>query len=99
MRASRSRKLYPDSGRITGNGNMSSNGIHPSSNGDGVAGPSANGAPLPTDPLDDATVFAQLIEVAERAGRADLVREFRLRAGGGTPADSDSPAQEAPPTP
>jgi hypothetical protein len=53
---------------------------YPSANGDAALHePSQNGAAVPTTPLDDLAVFTQLIEVAERAGRADLVDEFRQR--------------------
>jgi Flp pilus assembly protein TadD len=53
-------------------------------------------------PLDDRAVFAQLVEVAQNAARADLVEEFRRRAHG-SPApqnglvDSAAPAKSLEP--
>jgi hypothetical protein len=98
MSAPASRKAYSKrNGAVNGRNASSAKGLLLSSNGEKDTARAVNGTLLSADALENEAVFTQLIEIAERAGRFDLVEEFRRRAAGdrAPAADSDPQSDES----
>jgi len=80
MRSPAYRKSHKQNGSSKDRVTQSANGSHHTSRGDSHAAKPANSQPSESTSPDDPALFAQLSELAERSGRADLVEEFRRRA-------------------